>query len=137
MRCLIASGIYRDSTEEKEGGYCQRLPVNVQKHGEHMKKTCRPGHPGFRTPSPNLSKSRLMRFQTVSNRFNRFTFIDWNSFGCWLVGQICLVRSVKGQLYTWGKGPATGFDAEDVITTPRQAGKPTKVSGLMVKKSPY
>eukprot|EP00438_Fugacium_kawagutii_P010510 Skav232138 [mRNA] locus=scaffold1744:205182:213368:- [translate_table: standard] len=29
--------------------------------------------------------------------------------------------SVKGQLYTWGKGPATGFDVEDVITTPRMA----------------
>lgn len=32
-------------------------------------------------------------------------------------------RSVKGQLYTWGKGPATGFDGVDVITTPRQVGK--------------
>lgn len=31
-------------------------------------------------------------------------------------------RSVKGQLYTWGKGPATGFDGVDVITTPRQVG---------------
>lgn len=31
-----------------------------------------------------------------------------------------VTMSVKGQLYTWGKGPATGFDVEDVITTPRQ-----------------
>lgn len=28
---------------------------------------------------------------------------------------------MKGQLYSWGKGPATGFDVADVITTPRQA----------------
>jgi len=31
-----------------------------------------------------------------------------------------VTKSVKGQLYTWGKGPATGFDGQDVITTPRQ-----------------
>lgn len=31
-----------------------------------------------------------------------------------------VTMSVKGQLYTWGKGPATGFDGVDVITTPRQ-----------------
>ena len=30
-------------------------------------------------------------------------------------------RSVKGQLYTWGKGAATGFDVGEVIPTPRQA----------------
>lgn len=31
-----------------------------------------------------------------------------------------VTKSVKGQLYSWGKGPATGFDVADVITTPRQ-----------------
>ena len=31
------------------------------------------------------------------------------------------LRSVKGQLYTWGKGAATGFDVGEVIPTPRQA----------------
>ena len=66
-----------------------------------------------------------MRFQSGLTWFNCFTFIDWNSFGQvagWWARFALDARSVKGQLYTWGKGPATGFDAEDVITTPRQAG---------------
>lgn len=31
-----------------------------------------------------------------------------------------VTMSVKGQLYTWGKGAATGFDVGEVIPTPRQ-----------------
>ncbi|CAE7405178.1 UVR8 [Symbiodinium natans] len=31
-----------------------------------------------------------------------------------------VAMSVKGQLYTWGKGAATGFDVGEVIPTPRQ-----------------
>lgn len=39
------------------------------------------------------------------------------------MGAVWHLRSVKGQLYSWGKGPATGFDATDVIGTPRQVSR--------------
>ena len=98
-----------------------------------LTKPCRPPgaklwpipHLGLPWISKTVTEAVKKQHHEVSKWFNHLTFIDWNSFGQvagWWARFALDARSVKGQLYTWGKGPATGFDVEDVITTPRQAG---------------